>query len=244
MQITNMDKTNNLQHFLTDLADTIRTVEGSSEPINAQTFSTRIASFSTGGGGVPIVGSIEELEALDLPIGSLAVVAVPGTSTEYSFRDLYQPDSTIIDDVNYCLTTPELLSGVSFLSFSIPPEGSVLTQSMVFFVPRTFSMDNMAQFGLMIGTDGSVTAAYLCSTDSGYVREQYSLIIATDGTLSLNQTDIDKVNALLTTDDWCYFSCPETDYVISEEQFDTLDLVVKPSFGRPSTGEIYFRKDK
>jgi hypothetical protein len=89
MQITNMDKTNNLQHFLTDLADTIRTVEGSSEPINAQTFSTRIASFSTGGGGVPIVGSIEELEALDLPIGSLAVVA--SESVKMSLADVYVP---------------------------------------------------------------------------------------------------------------------------------------------------------
>jgi hypothetical protein len=159
------------------------------------------AGMGVGGEGVPIVGSIEELKALDLPIGSLAVVAVPGTSTESSFRDLYQPDSTIIDNTNYCLTTPELLSGVSSLSFSIPPEGSVLTQSMVCLVPRTFSMDNMAQLGIIIETDGSVTAAYLCSTDSGYVQEEYFPIIATDGMLSLNQTDIDKINDLLTKDD-------------------------------------------
>lgn len=41
------------------------------------------------GGGVPIVSSEEERDALNLPVGSLVSVVKEGTMT--SIRDLYQP---------------------------------------------------------------------------------------------------------------------------------------------------------
>lgn len=129
-----MDKTNNLQHFLTDLADTIRTVEGSSEPINAQTFSTRIASFSTGGGGVPIVGSIEELEALDLPIGSLAVVASEFVKT--SLADVYVPSEKdfVIDQENaYAkLNNADALTHIKGIELFTPSDSWQPPQNLMF----------------------------------------------------------------------------------------------------------------
>ena len=44
-----MARTNNLSNFLTDVADAIRTAEGSSETIEASTFDTRIEALSGGG---------------------------------------------------------------------------------------------------------------------------------------------------------------------------------------------------
>lgn len=45
-----MAKTDNLQDFLTDVANAIRTKTGATQPINAQNFSTEILNISTGGG--------------------------------------------------------------------------------------------------------------------------------------------------------------------------------------------------
>lgn len=45
-----MATNNNLQDFLTDVANAIRTKTGATQPINAQNFSTEILNISTGGG--------------------------------------------------------------------------------------------------------------------------------------------------------------------------------------------------
>lgn len=50
-----MAKNDNLSDFMTDIADAIRAKKGTSEPINAQDFSSEIANIETGGGG----GSME-----------------------------------------------------------------------------------------------------------------------------------------------------------------------------------------
>lgn len=46
-----MAKNDNLSDFMADIADAIRAKKGTSEPINAQDFSSEIASIETGGGG-------------------------------------------------------------------------------------------------------------------------------------------------------------------------------------------------
>lgn len=48
-----MGKSNNLDDFLTDLANTIRDKKGTNEPINAQDFSSEIASIQSGGNKYP-----------------------------------------------------------------------------------------------------------------------------------------------------------------------------------------------
>ena len=44
-----MAKNDNLQDFLTDVANSIRTKTGTTDPINAQDFSDKILSISSGG---------------------------------------------------------------------------------------------------------------------------------------------------------------------------------------------------
>ena len=52
-----MAKSNNLKDFLTDVADAIREVEGSADPINPQDFSAMIRAISGGGGAVAVRAS-------------------------------------------------------------------------------------------------------------------------------------------------------------------------------------------
>ena len=46
-----MDKTNNLQYFLTDIADAIREKKGTTDLINAQSFADEIKNLPQSGGG-------------------------------------------------------------------------------------------------------------------------------------------------------------------------------------------------
>lgn len=48
------------------------------------------------GGGITIVDSIDELDP-NAELGSLASVVEPGSIKESSFRDLYQPDASMLD---------------------------------------------------------------------------------------------------------------------------------------------------
>ena len=54
-----MAKDNNIQDFLTDVADAIREKKGTTDLINPQDFSNEIASIEVGGGGGIHIGSTE-----------------------------------------------------------------------------------------------------------------------------------------------------------------------------------------
>ena len=61
-----MAKDNNLQDFLTDIADAIREKKGTTEKINPQDFATEIANLSSGGGSGSGSGDGSNIEYLDL----------------------------------------------------------------------------------------------------------------------------------------------------------------------------------
>ena len=60
-----MAKTDNLDDFLKDIADAIREKKGTKEPINAQNFTSEIASISTGGGGASVTVSKSDVNFYD-----------------------------------------------------------------------------------------------------------------------------------------------------------------------------------
>lgn len=61
-----MAKDNNLQDFLTDIADAIREKKGTTEKINPQDFATEIANLSSGGGSGSGSGDDSNIEYLDV----------------------------------------------------------------------------------------------------------------------------------------------------------------------------------
>lgn len=58
-----MAKNNNLQDFLTDVANAIRTKTQTTEPINAQDFSAKILNISTGGGGTTLKNLLDATQS-------------------------------------------------------------------------------------------------------------------------------------------------------------------------------------
>ena len=82
-----MTKTDNLTDFLTNIADAIRTVEGSTDAINPQDFEAKITALKL---SVPIeISTDAEMEAVLTSDNVGKVYKFTGTSDTYTNGDLY-----------------------------------------------------------------------------------------------------------------------------------------------------------
>lgn len=82
-----MAKTDNLTDFLTNIADAIRTVEGSTNTINPQDFEAKITALKL---SVPIeISTDAEMEAVLTSDNVGKVYKFTGTSDTYTNGDLY-----------------------------------------------------------------------------------------------------------------------------------------------------------
>jgi hypothetical protein len=217
---------------------------------DGRTVEDAIAAGGNGGSGsgITIVDDVSKLNP-NATLGTLATVVEPGSIQESSFRDLYQPDASMLDQTTGTLTAPELLSGVSSVSVFAPKDvtsiGFEPVETMIYLVPRDFNIisntSNMAmvqfapQQGVMAMT---VTGGY--DTMQEFVLAEYS-----QDTMSytIHNDQVEAFNAVLANGiDWCYFGNPEGG-VITEEQFATIDLFVKAVAGIPSKAHVYLKKD-
>lgn len=191
------------------------------------------------GNGVPIVDSEDKLNP-NAPQGSLGVVAY-NTKKSVSMRDLYQPTTDDLDMDNGVIYNPEKLSKVDKLEFTFPEGNHTGDNIGIFIIPRTYSEQNPKLLGINITTSEGVVKGIVClAMISDYTN--YELCIYDENGIPLvNQENIDILNELLTTDDWCYFSSPELGFVITENQFDTLDMFVKSVSGVQATN-LYINK--
>lgn len=200
-----------------------------------------------GGGGITIVDSIDKLDT-NTELGSLACVVEQGSIKESSVRDLYQPDASIIDQEAGVLTTPELLSSVSSVSVLAPEDNSIdieLVESMFYLVPRDFSMTNRTMAMVQIIPFQGVMAMAIINGDYD-LPQQFILAEYSQDAMgySSNDDQVEAFNEVLANGiDWCYLGAPETGFIITEEQFATIDLFVKAVAGVPSKAHVYLKKD-
>lgn len=190
------------------------------------------------GGGVPIVSSVEELDA-NASAGSIAVVAKQGTSQVVSFRDLYQPDASILDPVNMSLTDPSLPSGVNKLVITAPPTGTEFSyNAVVYLVPRDLSATNLNIIALRGGM-------YM-RLEAGNQSNHEIFNIDDDGNYTIIQESVDYINEKLASDEWCYIDggLLEGGNPMTSSDFDSLDLWVKAQSGNVSTAEAFIKKDE
>jgi hypothetical protein len=87
-----MDKTNNLDVFMTDLADSIREATGETGSINAQSFSTRITGLGSGkqdklvsGENIKTINGQSILGSGNIEIGGKEIVQCKATSNKLWF---------------------------------------------------------------------------------------------------------------------------------------------------------------
>lgn len=203
----------------------------------------KVENSESSGGGIQIVDSEEKLNTLNVPVGSLAAVAVPGTSKESSFRDLYQPDASIFGQNTGTITTPELLSRVSSIKVTAPEGNIEGVTSTVYIIPRDFSQANPKMMVITIEASNNIVTAVnaVVAVDSQSILP---LITYNEGIPTVDNSAIETINNYLASGDWCYLGLPESGFVITEEQFATLDKFIHPVTSISSTADVYVKGDK
>ena len=201
------------------------------------------ASTPAVGGGVPIVNSVDKLNP-NSPLGSLACVVEQGSIKESSFRDLYQPDASMLDPNTDTLTAPELLSSVSSVSVFVPQNADSLVEAGFYLVPRDFSMTSTNMAMVQIVPQQGVMAMTIIGSYSN--MQEFILAEYFQDTMSyiIHNDQVEAFNAVLANGmDWCYLGNPEGGFITTEEQFATIDLFVKAVAGIPSKAYVYLKKD-
>lgn len=173
----------------------------------------------------------------------MASVVEPGSIKESSFRDLYQPDESILDQNTGNLATRELLSSVSSVSVFVPQNADGAVETGFYLVPRVFSATSMNMVMVQIAPEG---VAALTITGGYDTMQQFVLVEYSQDTMryTIHNDQVDAFNAVLGNGmDWCYLGNPEGGFIITEEQFATIDLFVKAVAGIPSKAFVYLKKD-
>lgn len=211
---------------------------------------TPIGGSNSGGGsgsGIAIVDSVDKLDH-NAELGSIAAVITPGSIQETSFRDLYQPDASMLDQNTGTLTQPELLSSVSSVVVTAPTDvnnlGFEIVESAFAFVTRDFSMEN--QNIVMISIEPSYGVEAMTMTGGYDTMQHFMLVEFSQDTMSytVNNDQVEAFNASLANGtDWCYMGVLEGQ-ALTEEQFNTIDLFLKAVAGVPSVANIYVKEDK
>lgn len=214
--------------------------------INLNTIGEAPVKKVAGGGnsGVPIVNSVDELNP-NSPLGSLACVVEQGSTQETSFRNLYQPDLSMIDKATDTFTQPELLSSVSSINFLTPTDYSGVAIPIIL-APRTFSITNSRMMQLaMAFSNGVLDAISVVYVDQGgVVPTEYIIGQVVDGVYTIDEAVVTVINDILASDDWCYLGYEVFDGVsITEEQFATLDKFAMAVACVPSIANIYIKGD-
>lgn len=196
--------------------------------------------------GLPIVDDVSKLDP-NAELGSMASVVTAGSIQETSFRNLYQADASMLDQTTGTLTQPELLSSVSSVTVFAPADinnvGFTPVQSMIYLVTRDLSQTNQNMAMIQIEPSAGVMAMTITG---GYdTMQQYTLVEYSQDTMSyiVHTDQVEAFNAVLANGmDWCYFGNPETS-VITEEQFNTIDLFCLAVASVPSKVHVYLKKD-
>lgn len=200
--------------------------------------------------GLPIVNDVSELDP-NAELGSMASVVTPGSIQETSFRNLYQPDASMLDQATGTLTQPELLSSVSSVKVFAPADinniGFEPVQSMIALATRDFSLTSQNLAMIQIEPSVGVMVMTMTMTGGYDTMQQFRLVEFSQDTMSytVHNDQVEAFNAVLANGmDWCYLSSPESGFVITEEQFDTIDLFCMAVAGVPSITDIYVKGDK
>ena len=197
----------------------------------------KVENSESSGGGIQIVDSEEKLNTLNVPVGSLAAVAVPGAIKESSFRDLYQPTEADVDLENMIIHT-ERFSLVKSINVTLPTDTSAFPERplLIMLAPRDFKMETNTKMLIITVNQNTCTAILEPTTDG----RMFNLVDFTNGII--NNDEVDAFNQLLASEDWCYAGDTQ-DFLVTQEEYDILDQVIKAVAGVPSTASIYLKKD-
>ena len=138
-----MARIDTLDNFLTDVADSIRTAENSSEPIAASDFDTRISNLPSGGGSIDeyytgnIINGSSSAPGILHSIKKIPALTFNGTGTNHMFAKL-----DYVEDIDFS----------KFDTSNVTNMGNMFSgcQALKFLDIRNFTFDNVTSFTAML----------------------------------------------------------------------------------------------
>lgn len=187
-----MDKTNNLDIFMTDLADSIREATGETGSINAQSFSTRITGLGTGKQDKLVSGeNIKTINGESILGSGDITIQGGGSYNDSEIREAISQLSAITNDFNsdianlYDVKQDTLVSGTNIKTVngqSILGSGNIEIGSEVSVITQTSNGIEALQPNVITIITKPLPSIYIDDfVISSSLHDEYTVIFSTGG---------------------------------------------------------------
>ena len=199
-----------------------------------------------GKSGIKIIESEEELENLDLPIGSVVIVGSESSVVEIFIKDCKQVTSEDIDQNTSQILNIDSFNTVESIQFEFPewPQGDI-QGGMFTLINKDFNTHPIMMQILV--EEGVIGAIY---TDQINQDEQHEMRICEYSdpiNYEINQENLDQFNQLFNEYEWVYLGYPDfstfPDTETLNQMLDFVNVFVKFRSGYPTKSDIYIKGD-
>lgn len=193
--------------------------------------------------GIKIIESEEELENLDLPIGSTVIIGHENSVEEILIKDCKQITSEDLGEDNQ-ISNLESYNTIESIQFEFPewPQGDI--QSGGFIIINKDFNNNPIMMQILVDED-VIGAAYVDQMNQ-YSHEMRICEYRDPVTYEINQEHLDQFNQLFSEQKWIYLGLPGSEIPDTEslnQMLDFVNIFVKFRSGYPTKSDIYIKGD-
>lgn len=195
--------------------------------------------------GIKIIKSEEELENLDLPIGSVVIVGSENSVEEILIKDCKQVTPDDIDMSTQQISNIESFNTVESIQFEFPEWSQGDIQEGAFILINKDFNTNPIMMQIMI-REGVVGVVHMDQINQN-MPEIVICIYSDVTTYEINQEGLDQFNQLFNEQEWVYLGYPSFDSFPDVETLNQMlnfvNLFVKFRSGYPTKSDIYIKGD-
>ena len=201
-------------------------------------------SNQTGKSGIKIIESEEELENLDLPIGSVVIVGSENSVEEILIKDCKQATPEDLTSTEQILNI-ESFNTIESVQFEFPewPQGDI-QEGMFVLVNKDFNTNPIMM--PIVVQEGTVAVDYIDAVN----QNQFEMYICRYNDLTtyeINQEGLDQFNQLFNEQEWVYLGYPDINALPDTEtlnqMLDFVNLFIKFRSRYPTKSDIYIKGD-
>ena len=198
-----------------------------------------------GKSGIKIIESEEELENLDLPIGSAVIVGSESSVGEILIKDCKQPTPEDIDPNTWQILNIDSFNTVESIQFEFPewPQGDIQSGGFIIINKDFNTHPIMMEISAM---EGVIGALYIDQINQ-YSHEMRICQYSDSINYEINQENLDQFNQLFNEYEWLYLGFPDfsafPDTETVNQMLDFVNVFIKFRSRLPTKSDIYIKGD-
>lgn len=214
-----MATNNNLQDFLTDIANAIRTKTGTTQPINAQNFSTEILNIQTGGGGNTLKNLLDATKSASRLFSNYQGTSVDNLIQYGDTENVNNMSSMFAECINLA-SIPQLNTANVTTMFAAFQNCKTITTIPVLDTGKVNKMTSMFEYC------NNITTIPLLNT-SNVINMNY-MFSGCNQLISVPALDVSKVTSFYQ----CFAACINLKSILMTNIGDNLDISASIKFER------------